>query len=371
MKKNFMKFMALLAVALPLTMTTSCKSDESDDIKPGEEQSTFQIDDGEYIKKHWLQYDEDGTVEGPAIGTVLDTAEPTVVYVGVTGLSEARIHFGFNVIPPLAALDEKSNGDIESVLRDSLGKEINRLNFTVVNDGKVLAKVKAQKPLGVEKYITEIRYIDKALWPENALNNSLPFRPGRMYKYKGNTYVCISTPGYGREGLLIRDMRNYRHISTISHAQSEAWTADYPNVNRAKQISRELNNTVSGSRLWQMFCATAGQKDLKEFKKRQYWTSTVDGDKITIINLVTAQDHWLKTETDAFFIWHDKTYSWTMEAYKFYTNSKGEVKMEKANNGIWMDGNFFWKGATNPYPKVSEWTRDEEMEKQSESIPLQ
>ena len=60
-----------------------------------------------------------------------------------------------------------------------------------------------------------------------------------------------------------------------------------------------------------------------------------------------------------------------MEAYKFYTNNKGEVKMEKANNGIWMEGNFVWKGATNPYPKVSEWTRDQEMEKQSESISLQ
>lgn len=369
MKKNFIKFVVLLAVALPMTMMTSCKDDEND-VKPNSEQTKFQIDDGEYIKKHWLEYDEDGSIEGPAIGTVLEAAEPTVVYVGVDDLKDAQFHFRSTVAPPFAVTTE-NNGNMESVLKDSLGKEINRLNFTVVNDGKVLAKVKAQKPLGIEKYITEIRYTDKSLWPENALNNNLPFRPGRMYKYNGNTFVCISTPGYGREGLLIRDMRNYRHISTISNSQSEAFTANYPNLNRAKQISKELNNTVSGSRLWQMFCATAGQKDLKEFKKREYWTSTVDGENITVINLVTAQDHWVKTESDEIIIWHTNTKDWTMEAYKFYTNNKGEVKMEKANNGIWMEGNFFWKGATNPYPKVSEWTRDEEMEKQSESISLQ
>lgn len=368
MKKNYLKFMALLAIALPMAVLTSCGDDDDENETPKVEvkEHLTKMEGETYVTRHWLNYDERDNVEGVAIGTILYESEPTVAYVGVDDLQEAQIHFCITATPFFAPLKELKDGAIDAILNDSTGKEVNRIHFTVVNDGKVLAKAKLQNNVGIERYITEIRYISRDLWPENALSSNLPFRTGRMYKFKGNTYTCVSTPGYGRDGLLVRDKNNLCHVGALTAWGTEHDCACYPNANTMAQISKELNSTVSGPQLWQQLCATAGLTDLSELKKREYYTSTTHSDYILIYNLATTNQYDMQSIV---VFWHEsdriKNRKWELEAYKFNTDNNGNVKMRIANNGIWMDV------PENPYPNVSDWTRDEYMEKVAESIKLQ
>lgn len=368
MKKIFLKFMALLVVALPMAILSSC-DDDDDNVKTEKNYYVSEANAVEYLKHLWLNYDKKGNVEGVAIGTILYEAEPTVAYVGVENLREAQFHFGITAVPHFAAIEEYEDGNMEAILNDSTCKEINRIKFTVVNDGKVLAKAKLEKNIGMERYLTEIRYIDQKHWPENAIGNNLPFRTGCMYKYNGNTYTCVSTPSYGRDGLLVRDKNNFQFWSTLTHWGTEEVVANYPNVNTMLQISKELNSTVSGARLWQQLCATAGQTNLKDFKTREYWTSTTHDNEILTINLVTAKNYYLHGKK-ILWPWDDpedvnrQGSRWEIEAYKFYI-SEGIVKMKICNEGIWMDK------VEHPYPNVSEWTRDTNMEQKAEAIKLQ
>ncbi len=377
MKKNFFKLMALMAVALPMAMLSSCSDDDNEENNNENNENTEQtikevdikMDGVDFVKKNWLKYDDNGNVIGVGIGKVIYEAEPTVAYVGVEDLKDALMHFDAAVRPANASM-KLVKGNWQAILVDTLGNEQNRIHFDKVDDGKVLAKAYLDKKIGIESYITEIRYIPASLWPENAIGGNAPFRVGCVYTFKSKNYVCVRSNGYGQDGLLVCDANNKEYIGTKIQSFSEQHTANYPNLNTCKEIHKELSNTVSGSRLWQLFCASAGQKNLKDFKTRQYWTSTVDGGNILLMNFAANNDDgkWIETETRIEWFWDiytGGTYYWELFVYRFSQNEKGEASVWKSNNHIWMDE------VKDYQPKVSEFVRNEKIEKDSESISLQ
>lgn len=369
MKKNSIKFLALLAVALPMVMLSSCSDDDDDNKKTENKENTIKatdlkIDGETYVKNNWLKYDEDGNVDGIGIGVAFNESEPTVAYVGVDDYNDAQMHFQSSV-KPVNAKSVKNGDNIDAVLVDTLGNEQNRLHFTKIDDGNVIAKVKLDKNIGIERYITEIRYIPTSLWPENAAADS-PFKVNCIYTYGGKNYVCVRPFGYGKDGLLVCDKNNYKDLVSYFHFITEMKTANYPNLNTCLQIAKELSSTVSGPQLWQKLCVSANQTNLKEFKKREYWTSTVNDDQITVICFDRPENNYfLTTQSDVFLFWQDDTYSWELSVYKFYTDNKGDIVVKISNNNIWMEK------VEKPYAPVKEWTRNEELERKAASISLQ
>ena len=378
MKKNFIKFMALMAVALPMVFLSSCSDDDDDKKNNGNNQNTEQtikevdikMDGVNFVKKNWLKYDDNDNVIGVAIGKAVYEAEPTVVYVGVEDLRDAIVHFNSAVKPANAVL-KVVNGNWEAILVDTLGNEQNRIHFDKEDDGKGLAKVYLDKKIGIESYISEIRYIPTSLWPENALGSNSPFRAGCAYTFKGKNYVCLRTNGYGKDGLLVSDINNYTWLQCLYAWTAERNTANYPNLNTCKEICKELSSTVSGSRYWQLLCACAGQTDLKKFKTREYWTCTTSGSDICVINLASNSDgkfvETLGGDSDQHLLMITlKSYwSWELYVYRFNVNEKGEVSVWKSNNGIWLDK------VTDRTPKASEFVRNEKIEQESGKIALQ
>ncbi len=386
MKKNFIKFMALVAVALPMALLSSCGDDDDDIINNnnnnGKDENTEQtikdedikMDGVDFVKKNWLKYDDNGNVTGTAIGKAIYEAEPTVVYVGVEDLKDAIAHFNTAVKPANASM-KLVNKNWQAILVDTLGNEQNIIHFDKVDDGTVLAKAYLDKKIGIENYISEIRYIPTSLWPENAGSNS-PFLAGCVYTFKGKNYVCLRPFGYGKDGFLVSDINNEAYIASSFQYQSEEYSANYPNANTFKEICKELSSsTVSGSRYWQLLCACAGQTDLKKFKTREYWTCTTNGSsELCVMNLASNSDgKWVEPDWEhsiGFWEWKwwvycEGTKYWEIYVYRFKVNDKGEVSIWKSNDGIWLHK------VIDRTPKASEFVRNEKIEKDSEKIGLQ
>ncbi len=374
MKKNFIKFMALVAVALPMAFLSSC-GDDDDDINNGKDENTGQtikevdikMDGVDFVKKNWLNYDDNGNVTGTAIGKAIYEAEPTVVYVGVENMEDALAHFN-SAVRPVKAEMKSVNGNWQVVLVDTLGNEQNIIHFDKVEDGTVLAKAYLDKTIGIESYISEIRYIPISLWPENALGSNSPFRAGCVYTFKGKNYACVRSFGYGKDGLLVCDINNYTWLQCLYAWTAERNTANYPNANTCKEIRMELSNSVSGPRFWQLLCACAGQTDLKQFKTREYWTCTTSGYDICVMNFASNSDGKFVEarggKQDQHYIGVTlKSYSsWELYVYRFKVNEKGETSVWKSNNGIWLDE------VEDRTPKASEFVRNEKLEQESEKI---
>ena len=376
MKKNYIKFFALLAVALPMAFLSSCSSDDDDDNKNNDQNENkeqtikeieIKMDGVDFVKKNWLKYDDNGNVIGLGIGKAIYDAEPTVAYVGVEDLRDALLHF-HTAVKPVNADMKFINKNYQAILVDTLGNEQNRIHFDKVDDGKVLAKAYLDKKIGIENYITEIRYIPTSLWPENAIGGSSPFRVGCVYTFKDKNYVCLRSNGYGKDGLLVSDINDNTWIQGLWQWQSEKHTANYPNLNTCKEICKELSNSVSGPRFWQLLCAGAGQTDLKTFKEREYWTCTTSGSEICVINLASNSDgKYVEAEGgehDQWYLWIClKSYHyWQLYVYRFNVDENGEFSVWKSNNGIWLDE------VIDRTPNASEFVRNEKIEQNAEKI---
>ncbi len=361
-----------MAVALPMAFLSSCSDDDdgnNNDQNENKEQIIkdveIKMDGVDFVKKNWLNYDDNGNVIGLGVGKAIYDAEPTVAYVGVEGLEDAIAHFNTAVKPANASM-KLVNGNWQAILVDTLGNEQNRIHFDKVDDGKVLAKAYLQKKIGIENYITEIRYIPTTLWPENATDSNSPFRAGCVYTFKEHHYVCLRSFGYGKDGLLVSDINEERNFAATFKYQAEKKAANYPNLNTCKEICKELSSTVAGSRYWQLLCAGAGQTDLKKFKEREYWTCTTSGRDLCVLNLASNSDgKYVQPDMSWFFGLYSGTNYWQLYVYRFKVNEKGDVSIWKSNDGIWL------KEVTDRTPNDYEFLRNERIEKISEKISLQ
>lgn len=361
MKKNFLKMVALMAVALPMAMLTSCDNEE--EIKPGQKEHENHFpDESGWITNRIVTIDEEGSVFH-GYGQKLDESEPTVLYVGADDLEDAKNGFIVNLAPAGSPLDVKGD-NMTLTLTDTLGHVKNKIFFTAVNDGKILAKVTWERELGIENYVTELRYISKSLWPENAASTS-PFVPGRIYKHNNDNYVCFRSIGYGEPAILFRvaNKKVFHGGGWFSKVLAEEAVEDYPCRSTFTYVYNQLQSTSAGSQFKQKLTACAGLKNIKDWINKDYWTCDVKSyDEVYVANLATGK---ITCEDLYCGIFYDESWYWESFGYFAKLNDKGEVYMRQDC------GENQHEDARDYKPTLDSFERNLEMEQIAQSIPLQ
>ena len=380
-----MRIMALVAAVLPMLMLSSCDDDEEiKPIEPKEEEKEFSPDEA-YIRQAWMVYDSTGTMVDTKYGRIVDGSTPTVRSMGMDDLQEAKEHFLQVLCPPDVKVSEDGD-DMTASLIDTLGVEQNKLIFKAVNDGSILARVTLEKPIGIEKILTELDYCPKNSDIYSAIDNNCPFHEGRIYYHNGHNYLCIRTPANGNYGILVSDVNDYHKISTNTEKGSTKATANYPDTSVFGEIQNILKNENSPE-LWQRLAATTsaqsphstdevkfGVSSVPEFKGRIYWTSVTPNDNEDIRTWSLVNGNCGDVEPGYYF-WSDDTYRYVLSAYEFFFSL------------TWLDellGNSGWhiyrlatpysnytQYATDWNPSIDSFERNELVEQNVGQIKLQ
>lgn len=359
MKKNFFKFMAMLAFALPVAFMTSCDDDEKNP-EEQEEEVVSPTDGHEFIQERWVHRDDNGNIDAFGCGVALFAAEPTVAFIGVDDMAEAKEHFLTRLVPDDAKRVENGN-NITVTLTDTLGHEINKVYFKE-NGNAALASVTLEKNEGIEKYVTEFRYILKSLWPENSGSihddddDNCPFTVGAIYNYGDYKYVCFAVPKYGENGVLFRDRDEKDGFYSCRQRVSEDECKNYPYRWAFRIVGRELTNTISGNMFWQKLAVCIGKSKVSDIKGRHYWTGESFDSSRTMYSY-TLYDNQEHTTTPAYNFLESRVYRHKSHAFRLYYDNKGTLKIYDA--------------ASNSSEQKIEWfTRNTELEEKAGSVAL-
>ena len=355
-----MRIMALVAAVLPMLMLSSCDDDEEiKPIEPKEEEKEFSPDEA-YIHGSWMVYDSTGTMVDTKYGRILDESTPTVRSMGMDDLQEAKEHFMNVLCPPNVKVSEDGD-DMTASLKDTLGVEQNKLIFKAVNDGSILARVTLEKPIGIEKILTELDYCPKSSDIYSAIDNNCPFHEGRIYYHNGHNYLCIRTPANGNYGILVSDVNKYQIIETNTEAGSTKATANYPDTGVFAEIQKILKDENSPE-LWQRLAATTsaqsphstdevkfGVSSVPEFKGRIYWTSVTPNDNEDIVTWSLVKGNCGDVEPG---YWIDDTYRWVLSAYSFSFSQTWIQKM------MGLPGSWHIYRLATPYVNYTQYATD-------------
>ena len=183
MKKNlFYLFMLMAVAAMPLS---SCEKDPE---KEGDAQHDPKSDSDQtkiatYDALSWLQgsivvVDDNDKVIRRIYGKPLDESQPDVISVPVAGYGAAEIIFLSWVAPDKETV--KVDGGYDYMLTDAKGKDQGSVSFRAV-DGEpgVIARMTVAEGTDL-KHISEVRFIDYDLWPENAAYEKV--EAGKIYQ---------------------------------------------------------------------------------------------------------------------------------------------------------------------------------------------
>ena len=275
MKKNwFYLFLLMAIVAMPLT---SCDKDDEPVIDNGEEE--YQKPGEDYVEEtksvttydglSWLQrnlvvVDADGEVLRRVYGKPLDPSQPTVISVPVNDFADADSTFLRWVAPGKETI--KVDGGYDYNLTDRDGNPQGTVSFYAVEgEAGVIARMDIASGTDL-KQVTEVKFIDAELWPENAAYQRLEKRKIYwMEDYEltwseGGPYVldlhvekkllpfyCLQDNTNGKEGILVwlsPDEDNYYSHPTIKWYNSKA-RSYLPSEAEAQKVVDRINQNVA------------------------------------------------------------------------------------------------------------------------------
>ena len=231
MKKNWIYLFLLMAVVvLPLT---SCDKDDEPVIENGEEE--YQKPGEDYVEEtmtvstydalSWLQsnlveVDDNNNVISRVYGKPLDPSQPTVISVPVTDFADAESTFLRWVAPTKETI--KVDGGYDYNLTDREGNPQGAVSFYAAEDEPgVIARMDVAPGTNL-KQVTEVKFIDAELWPENAAyqrverrkiywmeDYELRWSEGGPYtidlhvEKKKLPFYCLQDNANGKEGILV------------------------------------------------------------------------------------------------------------------------------------------------------------------------
>ena len=270
MKKNFLNFFMLMAVAaMPLT---SCEKDpqkEQEYQKPGEDYVEETRPVSAYDGLSWLQrnlvvVDADGEVIRRVYGKPLDVSQPTVISVPVNDFADAEATFLRWVAPDKNTI--KIDNGYDYNLTDRKGNAQGAVSFRAVEgEAGVIARMDIAPGTDL-KQVTEVKFIDAGLWPENAAYQRLERRKiywmedyeltwseGGPYvldlhvEKKSLPFYCLQDNTNGKEGILVwlsPDEDNYYSHPSIKWYNSKA-RSYLPSEAQAQRVVDKINQNVA------------------------------------------------------------------------------------------------------------------------------
>lgn len=224
MKKNlFYLFMLMVAAAMPLT---SCEKDpqkEGEYQKPGEDyveetRPVTTYDGLSWLQRNLVVVDTDGEVIRRVYGKPLDASQPTVLSVPVYDFADADSTFLRWVAPGKETT--KVDGGHDYNLTDRDGNPQGAVSFRAVEgEPGIIARMSVAPGTGL-KQVTEVKFIDAELWPENAAYQKLKRRkiywmedyelkwtgsgrPVFHVEKKSLPFYCLQDNANGKEGILV------------------------------------------------------------------------------------------------------------------------------------------------------------------------
>lgn len=224
MKKNlFYLFMLMVAAAMPLT---SCEKDpqkEGEYQKPGEDyveetRPVTTYDGLSWLQRNLVVVDTDGEVIRRVYGKPLDASQPTVLSVPVYDFADADSTFLRWVAPGKETT--KVDGGHDYNLTDRDGNPQGAVSFRAVEgEPGIIARMSVAPGTGL-KQVTEVKFIDAELWPENAAYQKLEKRkiywmedyelkwtgsgrPVFHVEKKSLPFYCLQDNANGKEGILV------------------------------------------------------------------------------------------------------------------------------------------------------------------------
>ena len=285
MKKNlFYLFMLMVAAAMPLT---SCEKDpqtEGEYQKPGEDyveetRPVTAYDGLSWLQRNLVVVDADGEVIRRVYGKPLDPSQPTVISVPVNDFADADSTFLRWVAPGKETV--KVDGGYDYNLTDRDGNPQGAVSFRAVEgeDG-VIARMDIAPGTDL-KQVTEVKFIDAELWPENADYQKVEKhkiywmedyelkwigrgRPDLHVEKKLLPFYCLQGNNNGQEGILVYlspDENNYgAHpiihwymIDALSYLPSEEEgqkVVDLININKGNNWNRMLADMMANGHDW-------------------------------------------------------------------------------------------------------------------------
>lgn len=336
MKKIFW----LMALALPMFVTTACQDDENE---PEQKKVFTRFTDGvEYLNAKLYYTDENGKVTGLTLGEFPRPSEPTTAYVGVDSQEEAQI-LACSLFPESAAF--KTADNITFTLTDTLGVKVGQAHYTANTEGDSYGRLTFDNELGVDKnLLTSIVFIDNNLWPDNAPIRKSPLIEGNIYKcskkiliealnasfqyYEAN-FICTRIPKNGQCGILFADLNHscfQRWYLDTGESGIERRITQYPSSAMMEELSKDLHG--ANDIYWQQIAACANTT-VKTIKARWYHTHHVKKDQHTVCTLGS----W-STNTYEVPWFEEKNYNASV-LYKFTTNTDGTTNIKLDGAGCW------------------------------------
>ena len=272
MKKNWFYLFLLMAItAMPLT---SCDKEdepqpEEEYQKPGEDYVEETMTVSTYDALSWLQsnlveVDDNNNVISRVYGKPLDPSQPTVISVPVNDFADADSTFLRWVAPGKEAT--KVDGGYDYNLTDREGNPQGAVSFYAVEDEPgVIARMDVAPGTNL-KQVTEVKFIDAELWPENAAyqrvekrkiywmeDYELTWSEGGPYvldlhvEKKLLPFYCLQDNTNGKEGILVwlsPDEDNYYSHPTIKWYNSKA-RSYLPSEAEAQKVVNRINQNVA------------------------------------------------------------------------------------------------------------------------------
>ena len=306
--------LSMTVVAMPLT---SCDSDDDEfnenppqeaedphDPTSDADQVPVEAFDGlEYLQGSLVVVDKNGEVVRLVYGSVLDESQPTVISVPVADYAAAEATF-LSWVAPGKEVTPVGDG-YDYALTDANGAAQGSVSFRAATGEEGLVALMSVAPGTDLKQVSEVRFIDSDLWPENLVYTS--YTKGNIYIlndyslswttdvtiwdnilgvettwdfqgpiYQQMPFYCIQGNTHGEDAILIWLSPDENDVAAHPYVKYYVKPEAYkylPTVAEAQKVLDIFNDDIS---FWNKMLAEMDKRNLRWSWKYGVWTTGND-----------------------------------------------------------------------------------------------
>lgn len=327
----------------PVNNPTEVNDDDDDPEEPGDWDGVIPVNGLASFMAHFIERDSLGNFMGYVYGKPLDEADPSVLSIGVESLEEADEIFR-NIINDTVNYVSMGTGNITYSPVDEEGNKQGEIYLTPGGEG-CIARITFSDNI-VNEELSEVRFIDSKLWPENI---GSAFRVGRLYtprclKMFGgalniyywrpeegadyeNTFLCLEENNHGKPALLIyvsKAQYSYDSKKKTSATVSPPWYGVWYTKTKGKgEVVRECMAAKGGSDVYVSPSMSGLERASDILHERwDYFVSIYGNDRLN--NDIVWSNDWYSKDKVTFKLY----------GYRFKDNKKGHWRTY-TNLGHW------------------------------------